>query len=69
MLRALLRAAEKGWELVIDQPEQAAEFLHRHIKHPNFQDLERTKESLTLLQTGCCGERRPVGGDAKRTVD
>ncbi len=50
LLRALVRAVERGWRFVSDHPGRAAEILCNHIRHPDFQNQEMIKESLNLLQ-------------------
>ena len=61
MLQMFLRAVEKGWQFVNDRPERAAEILHMHISHPNFQNLAMVKESLALLQPFILGGGRRWG--------
>lgn len=61
MLHMFLRAVERGWRFVHDRPDRAAEILHMHISHPNFQDLAMVKESLGLLQPFILGESRRWG--------
>ncbi|MGB3780596.1 MAG: ABC transporter substrate-binding protein [Tunicatimonas sp.] len=50
LLRAFVRAVEKGWRFVNDHPGRAAEILCDHIRHPDFRNREMIKESLDLLQ-------------------
>ena len=50
LLRALVRAVERGWRFVSDHPGRAAEILCNHIRHPDFRNREMIKESLNLLQ-------------------
>ena len=61
LLQMFLRAVEKGWRFVSDRPDRAAEILHKHISHPNFQNLEMVKESLALLQPFILGGGRRWG--------
>ena len=61
MLQMFLRAVEKGWRFVNDRPDRAAEILHMHISHTNFQNLEMVKDSLTLLQPFILGDSRRWG--------
>ena len=61
MLQIFLRAVEKGWRFVHDRPGRAAEILHMHISHPNFQDLTIVEDSLTLLQPSILGSTRRWG--------
>ncbi|MGB3588561.1 MAG: ABC transporter substrate-binding protein [Tunicatimonas sp.] len=48
-IRAFLRAAEKGWRYVAENPEESAELLHKEFSHTNWQDLPMLKESLQML--------------------
>ena len=61
MLQMFLRAVEKGWRFVNDRPDRAAEILHMHISHPNFQNLAMVKDSLALLQPFILGDTRRWG--------
>ena len=60
-LQMFLRAVEKGWHFVYDRPDRAAEILHMHISHPDFQNLDMVKESITLLQPAILGNGRRWG--------
>ena len=57
-LRAFVRAVEKGWRFVDDNPGRAADILCDHIRHPDFWKRDMIKESLDLLQPAILG-----GGD------
>lgn len=48
-LQAFMRATERGWRYVADHPDQSAELMHKHLSHPDFQNLKMLKESLHLL--------------------
>lgn len=61
MLRAFVRAAEKGWRFVNDHPDRTAEILHMHISHSNFQNLKMVEESLAQLQPAILGNNRRWG--------
>ena len=61
MLQMFVRAVEKGWRFVHDRPDRAAEILHMHISHPNFQNLAMVKDSLALLQPFILGNTRRWG--------
>lgn len=61
MLQMFLQAVEKGWRFVNDRPERAAEILHMHISHPNFQNPTLVKESLAQLQPYILGSGRRWG--------
>ena len=61
LLQMFVRAVEKGWRFVNDRPARAAEILHMHISHPDFQNLEMVKESLALLQPAILGDSRRWG--------
>ena len=61
LLHSFVRAVEKGWRFVYDRPNRAAEILHMHISHPDFQNLEMVKESITLLQPAILGDNRRWG--------
>lgn len=56
LLRAFIRAVEKGWRFVNDHPGRAADILCDHIRHPDFQNREMIKESLSLLQPAILGK-------------
>ncbi|MEM6840688.1 MAG: ABC transporter substrate-binding protein [Bacteroidota bacterium] len=48
-IQAFLRAAEKGWRYVAENPEESAELLHEHFDHTNWQNLPMIKQSLQML--------------------
>ena len=61
LLRAFVRAVERGWRFVHDHPDRTAELLHVHISHPNFQNLAMVEESLAQLQPVILGNSRRWG--------
>jgi len=46
---AFLRAAEKGWRYVAENPKESAELLHQHVDHPDWENLSMIQESLQML--------------------
>lgn len=48
-IQAFLQAAEKGWRYVAENPDESAELLQQHFKHPNWQNLSMLKQSLQML--------------------
>jgi len=48
-IRAFLRAAEKGWRQVAENPEESAKLLYDHFNHANWSDLSMVEESLQML--------------------
>nr|WKN38396.1 ABC transporter substrate-binding protein [Tunicatimonas sp. TK19036] len=69
-LQAFIKATEKGWRYVVDHPEQAAELLHKHISHVDFQNLKMLEESLRLLSPFILSDRGRWGFmDGTRWLD
>ena len=69
-LRAFIRATEKGWRYVASHPEQTAELLHKHISHPDFQNLKMLEDSLRLLSPFILSDRGRWGFmDGTRWLD
>ncbi|MEM9674422.1 MAG: ABC transporter substrate-binding protein [Bacteroidota bacterium] len=48
-IQAFIRAAEKGWRYVAENPDGSAELLHQHINHPDWQNLSTITESMRML--------------------
>jgi NitT/TauT family transport system substrate-binding protein len=48
-IRAFIRAAEKGWRYVADNPNESAKLLHQHINHSDWENLSMIQESLRML--------------------
>jgi NitT/TauT family transport system substrate-binding protein len=49
-LKVFLQATERGWRDVYDNPEDAAQVLHKHVDQPEFKNLDFITDSLKMIQ-------------------
>ena len=49
-IRIFLQATERGWRDVYDDPEKAAQVLHKHVDQPEFENLDFVADSLKMIQ-------------------
>ncbi len=49
-LKVFLQATERGWRDVHDDPEKAAQLLHKHVDQPEFKNLDFVTDSLKMIQ-------------------
>lgn len=50
MLRAFLRAVEKGWQDIFDDPEKSAKRMSKDVKYPGFKEKVVLRKSLEMME-------------------